>query len=219
MLQMAYRQGVRKIIATPHFRFIPDKQYYGNEKERLLGLCRELEEKSRAQGMKIKIYLGQEIFYFEGMTEYLDNGWALTMAESRYVLIEFQPLVAYLTILRAVQMLERNGYVPILAHIERYACLREHGKLQELSKEGALFQMNFECFSGKLFDRGPRWCKKQVLDGRIHFVGTDMHREDRRRPKLEPFVSWYMRKDPENAWKILNQNPMGILNGEKIGND
>lgn len=219
MLHMAYRQGVSKIIATPHFRFIPDKQYYGNEKERLSALCRELEEKGRAMGMKVRIYLGQEILYFDGMTEYLENGWALTLGGSRYVLIEFPPLVAFATILRAVQTLERGGYLVVLAHIERYSCLREPGKLQALSEEGALFQMNYECFSGKLFDRGARWCRKQVLEGRIHLLGTDMHREDRRKPNVEPFASCLMRKAPELAWKVLHQNPAQILNGEMILND
>ena len=74
-----------------------------------------------------QLYLGQENFYHEELTERLDQGEALTMAESRYVLVDFDPAVSYGQLMRGVRRLSEAGYWPILAHIERYFCLRSMG--------------------------------------------------------------------------------------------
>lgn len=91
---------------------------------------------------RFKIYLGQEILYFEGMTDWLDQGKALTLADSRYVLVEFRPGDNFIKLSRAVRELVSAGYLPIVAHIERYDCLREKGRTAELIGLGAYLQMN-----------------------------------------------------------------------------
>ena len=84
MLQKVYENGVRHVIATPHFRFLKDHDTYKNEYEKMMQLCREVEQTAKEASIKIKISLGQEIFYFEELSDYLNGGEALTMADSRY---------------------------------------------------------------------------------------------------------------------------------------
>ena len=66
-------------------------------------------------------------------TKLLKEGKLLTLADSRYVLLEFLPGTAYSKIFSAVRQMEMAGYVPILAHVERYHVLREEGRLEELA--------------------------------------------------------------------------------------
>ena len=61
----------------------------------------------------------------------LKEGKLLTLADSRYVLLEFLPGTAYSKIFSAVRQMQMAGYVPILAHVERYHVLREEGRLEE----------------------------------------------------------------------------------------
>ena len=81
LLKLAYDQGIRHIIATPHYTYKQDV-----EKLQDLGSRLDLEAKSIAQDYGVS--LGQEIMYFESLTAYLDQNKALTLAGSRYVLVD-----------------------------------------------------------------------------------------------------------------------------------
>ena len=72
-----------------------------------------------------------------------------------------------------------------MAHAERYLCLRETGRTEELVQSGACLQVNAESLTGGLFDRTAAWCLKEIQKGRIHFAASDMHRPDTRPPRLE----------------------------------
>ena len=110
------------------------------------------------------------------------------MAESRYVLVEFDPAVSYGQLMRGVRRLSEAGYWPILAHIERNFCLREHG-LEEIFSLGCYLQMNFASLQGHWYQKDVRWCRKQVEEGRIQFLGTDLHRTDFRPPVITEAVA------------------------------
>ena len=124
MLRRSYKQGVRKVIATPHY-----VAYHWRTKPQQI---QELMEKLAARVQKampdLELYRGQEIQYFEGMVEMLREGKLLTLAGSRYVLTEFLPTSSWSQIEGAVRELTMAGYLPVLAHIERYQCLREKGR-------------------------------------------------------------------------------------------
>lgn len=52
------------------------------------------------------------------------------------------------------------GYVPILAHVERYHVLREEGRLEELADTGARIQMNYSSIDGGWNNNTAQWCKQ-----------------------------------------------------------
>ena len=102
LLEAAARQGFGHIIATPHFNRKSGLDLILEKYEKL-----ELLEKER-NPEPVGISLGQEILYFEDITEYLDQGKALTLAGSRYVLVEFMPEDSAAVILRGTRrLLER----------------------------------------------------------------------------------------------------------------
>ena len=113
LLKMAYEQGTRHLIATPHFS---RRQEVGRLKE----LCRRLEREAGSISSDYHVSLGQEIMYFESILEYLGEGKALTLAGSRYVLVEFAPGDSFGRISRAVRQLVQASYFPVIAHVERY---------------------------------------------------------------------------------------------------
>ena len=109
-------QGFRHIIATPHFSRRADVSS-------LLEKYANIVQKGQLWEIPIKFSLGQEIRYFEEMADWLDQGRALTLAGSRYVLTEFSPDDHFSVILRGVRQLALRGYLPVVAHAERCGCL------------------------------------------------------------------------------------------------
>lgn len=205
LLRASQEQGVRHIIATPHFSRRTD-----------IGKLKELRDKAARmaleEGIEVEISVGQELRYFEELPLYLEEGRALTLAGSRYALVEFKPSDGYQIMRRAVHELVRAGFIPVLAHVERYPCLREKGKTEELIQSGACLQINAESLLGGMFDRTAAWCMKEIRENRIHFAASDMHRIDSRPPRLKEALKKCSRKSvsPDTA-AIFGGNQRYIL--------
>ena len=213
MLKLAYSQGVRGVIATPHYVRGHNRMSADTLKEK----TEKLRDSVKAVLPGMKIYQGQEILYFDGVTEKLASGEALTLEGTRYVLVEFMPSVPYNELFQAVRTLLLAGYFPILAHIERYQCLRKGGYVEELIHVGACMQMNYRCLSRAKGLAERAWCRKTVLEGNIHLLGTDMHRLDYRPPELEKTLAWLKKRGGEELTrKLTAENPTAILAGGSL---
>ena len=115
-IEEGVRQGIRTMIATPHFypgRYEADVQTILQKVENIQLICQE-------QNLPVRLYAGQECFYYSGLLEQLKEGRALTLAGSRYVLVEFSPDCIYSQLFYGLSELIRGGYLPVLAHFERY---------------------------------------------------------------------------------------------------
>jgi len=213
MLKTAQSQGIRKVIATPHW----GGTFGSTDPKEIRQLCLELQEKLRHYNIRVKVYPGQEAMYTEATLDELFKGNILTMADSRYVLIEFYREIGYSGIFRAVQRLTQAGYRPIIAHAERYEPLRNMERLEELRKQGAYIQMNFRAVGGPWYDSTTRWCRKMLKDGFVHFMGTDMHNMRTRKPESERASAWMEKHlDPSYVRKLFVKNPSRILKDERI---
>nr|WP_294492865.1 CpsB/CapC family capsule biosynthesis tyrosine phosphatase [uncultured Mediterraneibacter sp.] len=214
MLQMAYRQGIRQVVATPHY----SRRFSNTSPEQIRKLCMDVQETAcRDYNMDLKIYPGQEIMYTNDVIDLLRSEKILTLADSRYVLTEFFPTAGYSDIYRAVRELTRNGYYPVLAHAERYPCLREGERIDEIRDQGGYIQLNYRSTGGKWYDGTTRWCRKVLKEEKVDFMGTDMHNVGNRCPSTEPALKW-MNKHLSKLyiWKILNENPEKVTVDEKI---
>lgn len=205
MLRCAYEQGIRTIIATPHYS---RRQDTGKLREK----ANRLEEEAREIAPDYRTYLGQEILYFDSLVEHLKEGHALTMAGSRHVLVEFMPEVSYKKLYQAVRTVLMAGYYPIIAHVERYRALRDEGQMEELAETGCWMQMNYRSLQGGIFDQNARWCRRQVQAGRIAFLGTDAHHRDYRTPEIAKSLQWlesHVRE--EELGNMTRGNALGVI--------
>ena len=210
LLIAAREQGICHIIATPHFSRRTDV-------DKLKELKNRTAELAQKKGLDLEISLGQELRYFEELICYLDQGKALTLAGSRYILVEFKPSDGYPTLKRAVHDLVQAGYIPILAHTERYLSLREKGRTEELIEKGACLQINGESLMGGLFDRTAAWCFREIRQGRIHFVASDMHRPDTRPPRLkEAFYKMTKKRLCPEPAALFEKNQRYILENKVL---
>lgn len=210
LVQRMAETGFSTIIATPHYSRRRGTEGYEEIFEKLKTAVEEV-----IPGFQL--YLGHETYYHEELAERLKEGNAFTLAGSRYVLVEFDNEVAFQTIHRAIRRLLTSGYYPIIAHMERYYCLREPKNLHEIYSSGCYFQMNYESLEGHWFQTEVRWCRKQVQEGKIHFLGTDMHRTDYRPPETEKAMQWLERHvDMDIVRTITYENALRVIKNEKI---
>lgn len=213
MLDMARRQGITDVIATPHY----SGYFHNDDLQMIRKLCRKVQSQAeKRQQSGVRIWSGQEIMYSEDSLQKLQTGRLLTLADSRYVLIEFIPCVPYSYILNAVQNLTENGYHPILAHVERYQTLNEFEKMYRLKKAGAFLQINFRSVGGRWYDPLTRWCRQLLRAGLVDFMGTDMHNTDTRKPDTKAAAEWIHKKlSLSYEAEILEKNPRKIISNEK----
>lgn len=175
---------------------------------------------ANASALDVRLYAGNEVLWFDSMTERLQSGEILTLADSHYTLIEFYPEESYQTILRAIRNVRNAGYRPIIAHAERFKAIQEHG-LAEVRDLGAYVQLSTEPLSHKglsgLFDRETKFIQKALRNQETDFLGTDMHRVDRRPPVLRDAIDWIQRNlDADYADAILQRNAEAIVRDEEI---
>lgn len=214
MLDMSYEQGVRSMITTPHF-------YPGHRNaspRHVENAFEELVSYARDKYPDYTLYRGNEIYYRDSVVESLEKGEIQTLAGSRYVLVEFAYTVLFKDLKKAVYKLSSCGFYPILAHIERYHCLHNQEKLvEELIREGAYIQLNGENFHGGLWVTNRSYCVKLIRDGLVHFLGSDCHNCNERKPNLGVACDYLNKKISSDVLdELLIKNPKRILDNKCI---
>lgn len=205
MLNIAYEQGVRTMYATPHYG--SGKEKY--DRELLLDRFEELKEKALDVGEEgIELILGNEVYYHQDTVELLDKKEIFTMGGSRYVLMEFAYGISYNELYRSLQRVINAGYVPILAHIERYYCLyRKFSEIASLRDMGIGLQINADSVIAKLSSEAS-FCRKLIRNGYIHFLASDCHRVGWRPPVMKDGYSALEKKTPQEYLdRLMKVNP------------
>lgn len=183
LLQHQYEIGVNKVVLTPHYGEKFGLIDSSDIRERFY----TLQESVKKQIPEMELYLGSEIFYKVGESlEWLRAGQALTMNDTKYVLIEFNVNESFGQMKRSVEELLFAGYRPIIAHVERYeAVKRDIENALVLSECGAYMQVNMESVTGGFFD--PHWklVKKLLQMTCVQFVASDCHHMEKRNPNLD----------------------------------
>lgn len=214
MLLYAKQQGIKTIIATPHYVCGS-----GNQPAPVLSeLLGKIQEEADRLNTKIQIFPGNELYYSSSILKALKAGEAFSLAGSRYILVEFLPGEFYQTIYRGLGQLIMGGYVPILAHVERYLCLRKkEERIGDIINLGACIQMNSQSLLGGFFNREAVYNKKLVKEGLVHFISSDCHNTGQRAPQLKETYKLLEKSiDTRLLYQIFLENPMKILEDKYI---
>lgn len=212
MLQIGYQNGIRRIIATPHY--ISNHLKYDEDK--LQKVFADFKEEVHKLYPDMECYLGNELYIQGQVLEDVKAGKVHTMADSKYLLVEFSTKITYHDMYKEMKNIVQARYYPILAHMERFQCLTKHPeRVSELAELGVYFQMNADSVLGRGADK--KWCRKMLKENRIQFLGTDAHGITHRAPQMEQAVKWiYENMEPWDAEDLLINNPKKILNKERI---
>ncbi len=209
MLEMEYKDGIRNIILTPHFRydmFEASEETVQKQYARLVAAASE-------RWADLKLYLGCELHTSMDMVECLRQGKRRTMAGSRYVLTEFSGGDGKTYVKERIQKLKFSGYYPIIAHVERYPSVRDDLDLiEELRNMGACIQVNADTISGKDGFGMKRFAKKLMKEDLLDFVGSDGHGAKSRTPDMGKAYAVVVKVMGQSyADHIFIENPSKII--------
>lgn len=213
MLSMAYGQGVRTIIATPH-------NYPGHrqDNQQILDLCARADEMAKELDPGMQVLSGNEIFYREGISRGIEKGRILTLAGSRYLLVEFHPDSSERQTLSGIRELTEEGFVPVIAHVERVRALLGNKIARQQALElGCYFQANSQSLLGGRFAPGARKLCRMIEEKEIHFLGSDCHNTKERMPVMEDAVKKLEKRiSAERLNRLIKDNPEKFLRKEYI---
>lgn len=215
MVQTAYKEGIRAMIVTPHYHPRRGMADAAIVKDTL----RHVQSEVRKIMQDMTLYPGNEIYYRQDARELLRDGTLLTLAGSDYVLVEFSMgSVTARQIEEAVRELQMGGYLPVIAHIERYdRLLGDVDAAVQLVEMGAYIQVNASSVTGELGGNRKRYIRKLIKNDCVHFIGTDAHDMGARAPLMKKCAAYLMRKfDAEVCETLLSVNPYLVLQNEMI---
>lgn len=171
LLRMEAEQGVRRVVATPHFYAQVDapKPFL----ERRAAAVSRLREAMKAFPELPQLSVGAEVHYFPGIGD-ADILSELAIDNGRYVLIEM-PMADWTDrMYRELENInEHFGLIPIIAHVDRYiGPMQTYGIPERLMELPVVIQANagfFQRFSTK------RLALRMLQKGQIHLLGSDCH--------------------------------------------
>lgn len=140
MLDEAYRDGTKEIVLTPHLAYA-----YGfeNPNYKIKELFSQFKDIVEDVGIPIKMYLGCEFLYrsHESFERHFED--ITTLNDTKYLLMEFYFDVEEEVILEAVQDVLDKGYIPVVAHPERFEAIQINPDIAvEIVNRGGYLQMN-----------------------------------------------------------------------------
>ena len=200
MLRIAYEEGIRCIIATPHHH--PRR---GRENPKIIRRqAKLLREAAHEIDEHFRIYLGTEIFFGQDIVDKLEAGRVLTMNGRDYVLVEFSPTDTFTYIRQSLQQLQLGGYEVILAHVERYNCIVKEAELaDQLCEMGIRLQVNADSIIGES-GREVKKFVKYLMDSDLLFcVGTDAHGSRHRAPRMKKAAAYVKKKYGEEYMRRI----------------
>ena len=172
-----------------------------------------LRQLARKVAPDLHVYLGCEFHSNMEMVEMLRSGEVHTMVGSRYVLTEFSGSTKASYIRERLYSLLSHGYKPIVAHIERYECMRKDiGFVEEMADLGALMQVNADSIIGKDGFGTKRYCKKLMKQDLLSFVGSDCHGTKERISRIGEAYDYVSKKEGDSyANQLFIRNPQKII--------
>lgn len=181
LIRAMERQGIDKIVATPHFYAdSTNVDTFLEKRQRSYELLASEAEKTNTRLPEIK--LGAEVHYFNGIGNSEDVR-RLAMGRGDYILLELRNApITDLVIRDILNLYNSLSLFPVMAHIERFAGERGFERMVELLyDERAYAQLNAE----SLLDFGYRRAAKRLVKHRlISFIATDTHSIKERPPLM-----------------------------------
>lgn len=185
MLRSFEEMGYQSLVATPHII----KDLYPNTRETIKNALSLVNEEAQRQQINLTLGAAAEYMLDEGFNRHMEEGPLLCIRDN-YVLVEQSMLQPSPGVAEKIFALQVKGYIPVLAHPERYGFLHSK-KLEhytEFKEMGCLFQLNLLSLTGYYGKPILQAATALLKEGFYDLAGTDAH-HIRHLEKLTAFTS------------------------------
>jgi protein-tyrosine phosphatase len=170
--------GVTSVACTPHI--LPG--LYHNTGPQIIAGTNKLQSELDNRDIALRLVPGADAHIAPNLSNGLRSGQVLSLAGSRYVLVEPPHHIAPARLDQIFFDLLVDGYVPILTHPERLTWINSHyGLMQRLAHGGVWMQLTAGSLAGAFGKNAKYWACRMLDEGIVHLLATDAH-DDRKRP-------------------------------------
>ena len=212
MARMAAAGGVTVQACTPHI--VPG--VYNNNGPQIRQAIADLQAAIDAEGIDLRLVTGADVHLVPDLVSGLRSGQLLTLADSRYLLVEPPHHVAPVRIVDQFFNLMIAGYQPILTHPERLTWISgQYSIMEQLVDGGVWMQITASSLTGAFGKNPLYWAERMLDEGKVHIIATDTHDTRRRPPNLlQGFEYAAKRVGEAEATHMVVTRPAAVLANE-----
>lgn len=209
MLRIAWNDGIRIMVATPHYHPRKVKVSF-SELYKRFHITRQL---AKSIDPAFEIFLGMEIYTTVDSIRQIQENRLLPLNGSAYSLWEFDPGISWEQMQRMLLEIRMQGARPVLAHVERYGCmLDEPDRVEELKNRGIIIQMNASSVTGENGRYVRKFAKELLKYELVDVISTDAHSDSHRIPVMSKCYSHIARKyGSDYAGRICCDNALRLI--------
>lgn len=209
MARIAVSGGVTIQACTPHI--FPG--VFNNSGPQIRRAAEELQRQLDEHGIPLHLVTGADAHIVPNMISGLRAGEILSLADTRYVLVEPPHHVAPLRLEHFFFDLLAAGYVPILTHPERLTWIEgRYDTFVQLFRAGVWLQVTAGSLTGVFGRRSKYWAERMLNEALVHILASDAHGARRRPPDLAEgraiAAKWL---GEEEAEQLVSVRPRAIL--------
>lgn len=215
MARMAVDSGVTEIVATPHF---PGEASSLASVPELMQRYRELSQAIARAGIPLTLHPGAEILCLAETAALARQKQLPTIGDTSCLLTEFFFDESFSYMDDMLSRLSDAGYIPVVAHPERYAAIRQEPLLLERwFRRGYVLQLNKGSVLGAFGHRVQQASHTILEAGLAHIVASDAHSADHRTPHMGALRRWMeYHLEPGYARILLEENPKRLVRGQAM---
>ncbi|TSI11337.1 tyrosine-protein phosphatase [Lysinibacillus sp. BW-2-10] len=172
MLEQAVKEGVKEIVATPHFQHPLYSVHKSDVQARMELLQIELDQNH----IPLTIFPGHEVRLSHQIVSLYKEQQIHSLANSKYILIELPSNTVPLYTTMVIHQICGEGLVPIIAHPEKNKAIFEKPALLEnLIRHRALAQITAGSIAGHYGRSIQKFSLELIEANFIHVYGSDAH--------------------------------------------
>ncbi|AWG21443.1 histidinol phosphatase [Flavobacterium faecale] len=171
LVQQLKQLGFSQFITTPHII----QHVWENTREQIEAKHLETVQYLKSHACEVPLKVATEYFMDDHFNQLVQANNLLTLKDN-YVLVEMSYINAPIQLYSILFDLQVAGYIPVLAHPERY--LFYHNSIQEyhkLKKAGCRFQLNLLSVTGYYGKQVALIAEELLQLGLYDFAGSDVH--------------------------------------------
>lgn len=215
MIQEAYENGFTDIITTSHYIF---NGSYNVNKQQRKEIIEALQSIINARNLDLTLYNGAEAYITPELSLLFKEGIISTLADSKYVLFELPLNSKVIYTDKIITDLRDNGYIPIIAHPERYEIVQKNpDKAKEWIDMGAYLQCNYASILGRYGIESKKTIIKLLKKDLITFLGTDCHSSGSIYNEMDEILHEFKKYiSKERLSELTTLNAKKVINNELI---
>lgn len=212
LISQAVKSGTTILTATPHF----NNNYQGYRdvnKKIIIDKYKKLKNVISEKKIPATVFLGSELLADSNIPQLHFNNELITINGSRYILTEFTFDEKIENVLSYCKQLLSFGYIPLIAHPERYTFFSDsYHLLYDLIDIGCKFQINKGSPLNKYGEKAQKLAIRMLEDNFVHVISSDCHSPSNRNADMSDIYEWLLDRYPldkvsewthDNAKRIL----------------